>query len=141
MKNIKLLLVALAFFGLTGLVQAAPANNEYITPSVSIVRGGVISNSGTTCNAQVQQSIAAVGSYLVKGIMVGSTGTAQCASFNDLANCQGLIGSGQAGSFFEACSAANTSTYFDFSNSPIRVTNGIVVTTSRTDGFTAVYTQ
>lgn len=140
MKKLSLI-TALLIFGFAGLSNAAPAINQFITPSTSSAKGGVINNSGTNCNAQLNQSLVAVGTTSIKGIQIGSAGTAQCVAVSDLANCQLSTGAGQATAVFEACSAANTGNYFDFSNSPIKIVNGIVVTTSRTDGFAVVYTQ
>lgn len=136
-KLIKLMLLPLLILGFAGISFAAPSIQQYITPSNSVARGGVISNSGTVCNGQTNESIALVGTQQIKGVIVGSTGTAQCVYLQDATNCGVFSG---ASSVFESCSPANTSTYFDFSNSPIRVVNGVIVGSSRTDGFAIVYT-
>lgn len=132
----KLLLAALLIFGLAGLGHAAPATNQFITATSSAAKGGVISNSTSNCTVP-NQSLAFVGSNAIKGVLVGSTGTAQCVLLNDVSAC--TPNPSTTAGVFEACSPANTSTYFDFSNSPIKITNGVDVVTSRTDGFAVVY--
>ncbi len=133
----KLLLVALMILGLSGLANAAQNINQTIVAASSQSFGVYATTGNQSSNGCINQSVLEVGGTVIRGIAIGSAGTAQCVMISDVSSC---TPNGITTGVFESCAAANTSTYFDFSNAPIKIKNGITVSTSRSDGFMSVYT-
>ena len=120
---LKFVLTPLLFLGLIGSSFAATAvNTGKITPSYQKSYGGLNTNGLQTLST---------GSTVITGINVTSGATANQVQLWDAStNNANVIGgtsqtAGNASTCLEVGTAANTSTFFDFSNTPIRTVNGL----------------
>ena len=135
----KLLLTAFLILGLGGLSFAyTSVNTGRITPSYQKAQGGLL---GTTAGL----TAVSVGSTVITGIMVTSGSTANPVQFWDAST--NVATSGQtnvlnnASTVFEANTAANTTTFYDLSQTPIRTVNGLEASSAAlTGGGYIVYT-
>lgn len=80
-------------------------------------------------------------SEVITGVLVGSGATAQSLAILDATAFNTASGNQNTKVVAEVGAAANTSTYVDFSDKPIRVKNGVVGYPSRTDGYYVIYLE
>lgn len=137
MRN--LILTALLILGLSGLCFAAtPVNTGKITQSFQKALNG-LQPAISSVVPQVEASYPVV----ITGIEISSGATVEQVELYDYSgSAPGALTSATpavTNVVFEGSSAANTSTYFDFSQSPIRTQYGLEAAFATTNGV-VVYT-
>jgi hypothetical protein len=134
----KLLLTALLILGLSGLSFAyTPVNTGKITQSYQKNLGGLITPQPSTL-LLTEASFPAV----ITGLSITAAGTATQAAIYDYGPNVSTISfesslpstPGNANLIFEATAAANTTTFYDFSQTPIRTVYGIEVAIANVTG-------
>lgn len=117
------ILLIVSIFCLSGVSMAASIDQGYQTPLKGV---------------NTQTTLLSGHGEVITGMVVTASGTAQTVGLFDTASTATIA---TTNGVIETQVPANTSQYFDFHTRPIRVTTGLSLFTSRTDGSVTVYTQ